>query len=474
MDKNFIGRKEELQMLKSIMSSGKAEFVAVYGRRRVGKTYLIQQFFNNDFAFSTTGIIEGSKTEELFAFTTSLINIGYTGSQPKTWLEAFECLKNTLDSHHTNGRCVIYIDELPCFDTPKSGFIHALGYFWNTWASLRKNVILIVCGSATSWMIENIINNHGGLHNRTTHTIYLRQFNLAETEAYLESQKITWPRQMIVEAYMILGGIPYYLSLLNNKESLTQNIDRLYFRKNSELGQEYHRLYASLFKSPDPYIRIVETLGKDKQGLTRNEIASALKMSSSGTLSKQLENLEYCDIIRRYVTKVNGKAKTNDAYFQLTDLFTLFHLNFSKKLTTEDYWEQHLNTPVINTWQGLAFEHVCMVHISQIRHALGLDRIAIEYYSWRSTGTPRVQVDMIIERADRLINLCEIKYAHSEYTITAEEERKIRNRTAAFISETKTRSGILPTWITPFGLFKNEHSANVNYQITMDDLFVAP
>ena len=472
MEKNFIGRKEEILMLKDIEKSGKAEFVAVYGRRRVGKTYLIQQFFDNNFAFSATGIIDGNKAEELYAFTASLISIGYSGAQPQTWLEAFDCLKNVLDGRRGNGRCVIYIDELPCFDTPKSGFIHALGYFWNTWASLRKDVILIVCGSATSWMVENIINDHGGLHNRTTHTIYLRQFSLAETEEYLRSRRINWPRQMVVETYMMLGGIPYYLSLLNNRESLAQNIDRLYFCKNAELNQEYNRLYAALFRSPDPYVRIVELLGKNKQGLTRNEIAAALKISSSGTLSKQLENLEYCDLIRRYVTKVNGKAKNNDSYFQLTDLFTLFHLTFNKKITSEDYWEQHLNTPTVNTWQGLAFEHVCMVHIRQIRHALGIEKIATEHYSWRSHNTPRAQVDMIIERADRLINLCEIKYTQSEYVITSEEDKKMRNRMTAFASESKTRYGILPTWITPFGLFQNEYSAAVNYQVTMDDLFV--
>ena len=472
MDKNFIGREEELRMLQDIKDSGCAEFVAVYGRRRVGKTYMIQHFFDNHFAFSATGIIEGNKEEELFAFTSALIGIGYSGPQPNNWLEAFSALKATLEMQSYRGRQVIYIDELPCFDTPKSGFVHALGHFWNTWASLRKDVILIVCGSATSWMIDNIVNDHGGLHDRTTHTIYLRQFNLRETEAYLKTQKIMWPRQLVVETYMMLGGIPYYLSLLNKKESLAQNIDRIYFRKNAELSQEYNRLYQSLFKSPEPYIRIVEALGKSKQGLTRNEIAKALKVSSSGTLSKQLENLEYCDIIRRYVTKVNGKPKTNEAYFQLVDLFTLFHLTFAKKLTTEDYWEQHLSTPVINTWLGLAFEHVCMVHINQIRHALGLDRIAVEYYSWRSAEAPRAQIDMIIERADRLINLCEIKYTSDEFTITAAEYQKVKKRIAAFVRKKKKKRGILPTWITPFGLFGNEYSANVQYQVTMDDLFV--
>lgn len=472
MDTNFIGRKEELKTLLEISKSGKPEFVAVYGRRRVGKTYLIQQFFENSFAFSASGIIDGSKEEELFAFTSSLIKAGYVGQQPKSWLEAFELLKSTLEKHLIRGRCVIYIDELPCFDTPKSGFVRALGHFWNTWASLRKNVLLIVCGSATSWMINNVINDHGGLHNRVTRVIYLRQFNLSETEAYLKSQQIKWPRTMIVETYMMLGGIPYYLSLLKRKESLAQNIDRLYFSKNAELSQEYRRLYASLFRSPEPYLKIVEVLSKSKQGMTRSEIAEALNTATSGTLTKQLEDLVYCDIIRRYVTKVNGKVKNNDAYYQLVDLFTLFHLTFSKKLTTEDYWEQRLNTPTINTWQGLAFEHVCMVHISQIRHALGLDRIAVEYYSWRSrSSTPHAQVDMIIERADRLINLCEIKYTQGEYTVTGSEDLKQRNRIAAFTRETKTKCGVIPTWITPFGLASNEYSTQVTYQVTMDDLF---
>lgn len=471
MDKNFIGRTREMAILQDICNSGKAEFVAVYGRRRVGKTYLIQQFFDNSFVFSATGIIDGTREEELFAFTSSMISIGYSGSQPKTWLEAFESLKTLLEKQQNKGRRVIYIDELPCFDTPKSGFVRALGYFWNRWASRQKDIILIVCGSATSWMVDNIINNHGGLHDRITHTIYLKQFSLAETEAYLEKQKIHWPRQVIVDTYMMLGGVPYYLSLLSPKESLAQNIDRLYFNKNSELGQEYRRLYTSLFKSPNPYIRIVELLGKSRHGLTRKEIADGLKIESSGTLTKQLENLEYCDIVRRYVTKVAGKPKYNDAYYQLVDLFSRFHLAFSKKLTTEDFWQQHLNTAVTNTWQGLAFEHVCMAHISQIRHALGLDRIAVEYYSWRSKESPQAQVDMVIERADRLVNLCEIKYSGSGYVITAADDRKMRNRCDAFLRETGVRCGVLPTWITSFGLKKNMYSSEIQYQATMDDLF---
>jgi hypothetical protein len=271
---------------------------------------------------------------------------------------------------------------------------------------------------------------------------------------------------------MMLGGIPYYLSLFNKKENLAQNIDRLYFRENSELSHEYKRLYASLFKQPEPYIRIVEALGKNKQGLTRSELTKMVKTTSSGTLTKQLDNLVSCDIIRRYVTKVKGKPKINDAYYQLVDLFTLFHLTYAKKLTTEDYWEQRVNTPTVNTWQGLAFEHVCLAHIKQVRHALGLDRIAVEYYSWRSDQKPKAQVDLIIERADRLINFCEIKYTFAEYTITNDDDLKTRTQSMAFVGKTRNKAGILPTWITPYGLSANAYSANVQYQVVMDDLFV--
>ena len=474
MDKNFIGRQEEIRLLQKLQKSGKPEFVAVYGRRRVGKTYLIQQFFENKFSFAASGIIGGKKEDQMFAFTSALAVAGYQGKKPKNWLEAFEMLKTTLEQHNHKNRCIIYIDELPCFDTPKSGFVKALGHFWNTWASLRKNVTLIVCGSATSWMVSNIINNHGGLHNRITHSIYLRPFNLAETEAYLHTLGIHWPRQTVVETYMMLGGVPYYLSLLDKQESLAQNIDRLYFRKNAELSQEYNRLYASLFKSPEPYLRIVEVLGKNKQGMTRSELEEALKTPSSGSLTKQLDNLVHCDLIRRYISKVNGKPKVKDAYYQLVDFFSFFYLTFSKKITTEDYWEQHLNTPVANTWLGLAFERICVAHQYQIRHALGLDRIAVEFYSWRNNTTPKAQIDLIIERADHLINLCEIKYTYSEYTITASEDKKLKARISAFSNATKTKCGIIPTWITPHGLFKNEHSASVQYQVTMDDLFYNP
>lgn len=471
MDKQFVGRELEIKQLKKIESSGKAEFVAVYGRRRVGKTYLIQHYFDKSFSFETTGILDGKAEEQMFAFRSALKRSGYDGKLPRTWLEAFECLKTVLESKDIKGRRVIYIDELPCLDTPKSGFVRALGYFWNSWASLQKDVILIVCGSATSWMVENIINDHGGLHDRITHTIYLHQFTLAETERYLSTHGMKWPRQTIVETYMVFGGVPYYLSLLDSQFNLAQNIDRLYFRKNAELANEYYRLYSSLFKSPDAYIKIVELLSQNKKGLSRQEIVEKLGGISSGNITKQLQNLENCDIIRKYSVKSKGKLKVKDSYYQLMDFFSLFHLTFSNKATSDGYWEQRVNTPAINSWQGLAFEHVCMCHIAQIRQALGLSRIAVEYYSWRSNEAPRAQIDMVIERADHLVNLCEIKYTKSEYSITAEDDHIMRNKSDAFVRGTGSHCGILPTWITTYGLKRNMYSEGVQYQASMDDLF---
>ena len=468
----IVGRKKERKELLEAYKSQYSEFVAVTGRRRVGKTFLIREVFDYKFAFQHSGLANQKTKVQLQEFRASLLRCGMKKCKvPEDWFEAFHLLGDFLSSL-PEGKKVVFIDELPWMDAPRSQFVSALEHFWNGFASARKDILLIICGSATSWIINNVFRNHGGLHNRVTHRIHLQPFTLRECELYAKSLHLSISRYEILECYMVLGGIPFYWSLLERGMSVSQNIDNLFFNKNGKLRNEYNDLYNSLFKNPEPYIKIVEALSKNKQGLTRNEISSVLKVSSSGTLSKQLENLVYCDIIRRYETKVNGKPKTNDAYFQLIDLFTLFHLNFRHQLTTDDYWEQRINTPTINIWQGLAFEHVCMSHIQHIRHALGLDKIAVEYYSWRSSKSPRAQVDMIIERADRLINLCEIKYCQSEYVITAEEDMKFRNRIAAFIRESKTRYGILPTWITSYGLFENEYSSNVSYQITMDDLFV--
>lgn len=470
----IIGRKEEIRQLQAYCESGRPEFIAVYGRRRIGKTFLIDEFFHYQYSFSVSGVLDGSPTEQITAFTQALRKIGYQGDMPQSWMNAFFILSELLETRLSeNQRCTIFIDELPCFDTPRSGFIQAFSHFWNTWGQKHPQVLLIVCGSATTWMIKNIIDSHGGLHNRITHEIHLRPFTLNETESMLQSMQIHWDRLSILQIYMIMGGIPYYLSLLQKGESIVQAIDRLYFSTHATLQSEYKRLFASLFREPEPYLEIMRILSTSRKGITREEMIKALGKKDNGHLSEYLQNLIKCDFIRYYFVKTKKVRKTNGLY-QLTDFFTIFHNTFlTRPINDEHYWSHNLQTPLMNTWLGLAFERVCMAHIPQIKRCLGIDRIGTEYYSWRSkTSENGSQIDLLIERADRIINLCEIKYSTTPYSIDKSEEMKLRIRQSDFAEETGTKYAIFPTMITTYGIRKNAYSGYIQAEVTLDDLFL--
>lgn len=469
----IVGRKTEITQLTEYFNSGKAEFVAVYGRRRVGKTFLVHNLFKDRFSFEMSGSIDAPTEAQLSNFGYALREFGDTQQPlPTNWTEAFEALKQMLKPKLCGKRLLIFMDELPCLDTPKSNFQQAFEHFWNSWAANQCEIMLIVCGSATSWMISNLIDSHGGLHNRITHEMYLAPFTLGETEKYLQVNGFAWPRLSFLQIYSVMGGVPYYLSLLDKTQGVEANVDRLFFSERGELKREYNRLYSSLFRNSESYMRVIETLAKCKQGMTRKEIATHLKMQSGGTLSKVLRELINCDFVRGYNTR-EKKIKLKEQIYQLTDLYTLFYMSFCHSGTTDTaYWTHQMGKPRQNTWYGLAFERICMLHIPQIKKRLGIEQIYTEYYSWRSKcSTPAAQIDLLIERADHLINLCEIKYSQSPYTITKEEELHIRTRMADFVEETGVRHGILPTLITTFGIRPNAHSAIAQVQLTMDDLF---
>ena len=469
----MVGRKQELADLRNYYESGKAEFVALYGRRRVGKTYLINEFFESRFAFYITGVIDGDKSEQIAAFTKGLRNIGYTGRVPGRWMDAFFLLEDILQKNmHADERCVIFIDELPCFDTPKAGFVKALGHFWNSWAQHHKNILLIVCGSATSWMIKNIIDNHGGLHDRITHEMHLHPFNLSETEQMLQSRQVHWDRLSIMQMYMVLGGIPYYLELIKPTDSVASAIDRLFFGRDASMANEYDRLFKSLFKDPTPYMEIIRALALNRQGISREEILKRTSMTDNGHFSEYLTNLVKCDFIRYYFVK-NAKIKKNDGLYQLTDMFVIFYNTFLTRPIAEDhFWSTHINTPRVNNWCGLSFERVCMLHIPQIKRALGIDRIGVEYYTWRSKRSPEgAQIDLLLERADRIINLCEMKYSTGEVVIDKDEDLKLRNRQSVFVAETATRYAVVPVLVSTYGMKTYIYSGGICQQVVMDDLF---
>ena len=469
----IIGRKEEQQILRSAVQSENSEFVAVYGRRRVGKTYLIRETFGYKFTFQHTGLAKGNTKEQLFSFAISLRDAGYDDCPiPKSWLEAFSLLSAYL-KNSADEKKIVFLDELPWMDTSRSNFISAFEHFWNGWASARKDIILIICGSATSWIINKVINDHGGLHNRVTKQIALQPFTLKECEMFAQSKGLEMSRYQLAECYMVLGGIPYYWSLLEKGLSLAQNIDKIIFAKNGKLSNEFNQLYASLFKSPEQYIDIVTALGKKKAGMTREEIIAATDKYSNGALSKVLDELEYCGFIRKY----NGfDKKSKQAIYQLIDNYTLFYFKFIQQNENNDehFWSASIDSAMHRTWSGLAFERLCMAHTQQIKAALGIAGVLSNVYSWRKEAdetSDGAQIDLLIDRKDQVVNLCEMKYSLSEYAIDAEYEQKLRNKKSAFINTTNTRKAVHLTMVTTFGIKANAHSGIVQNEITLEDLF---
>lgn len=469
----IIGRKEEQQILHSTVQSENSEFVAVYGRRRVGKTYLIRETFGYKFTFQHTGLAKGNTKEQLFSFAISLRDAGYDDCPiPKSWLEAFSLLSTYL-KNSTDEKKIVFLDELPWMDTPRSNFISAFEHFWNGWASARKDIVLIICGSATSWIINKVINDHGGLHNRVTKQIALQPFTLKECEMFAESKGIEMSRYQLAECYMVFGGIPYYWSLLEKGLSLSQNIDKIIFAKNGKLSNEFNQLYASLFKSPEQYIDIATALGKKKAGMTREEIIAATDKYSNGALSKVLDELEYCGFIRKY----NGfDKKSKQAIYQLIDNYTLFYFKFIQQNENNDehFWSASIDSAMHRAWSGLAFERLCMAHTQQIKAALGIAGVLSNVYSWRKEAdemSDGAQIDLLIDRKDQVVNLCEMKYSLSEYVIDAEYEQKLRNKKSAFIDTTNTRKAVHLTMVTTFGIKVNAHSGIVQNEITLEDLF---
>ena len=471
----LIGREEEVRRLKSLVSSQHAEFVALFGRRRVGKTFLINQVYRDQFAFKMSGVIEGSLQDQFAAFADAMDEHGLAmPEKPNNWMDALIMLKKALNPLIDNGEpCIIFFDELPAMDAGNSKVATAIGYLWNTWASLHDNVKLIICGSATSWMITHVIDSKGGLHNRLTDEMHIHPFTLREVEQYFDTRRFQWSRQMILQTYMILGGIPYYLSLLNNNESLVQNVNRLFFGRDFRMRREFRRLFNTLYKNPEKYVEIVKALAHSRQGMTREQLAKALKCDNNGHLGNKLEDLAYCEIIRKNIVR-EKEIKRKDAIYQLCDFFILFYLTFVDRAEVEaDYWSHHINTPEVNTWMGLAYERVCMAHVLQIKQALRIDAISTLTYSWRSkTSKPAAQIDLVIERADKIVNICEVKYSDGLYELNKDEYDKMIHRRNAFFQETCLHHSPWLSLIVTEGVAKGKYAVMVSSQLTMESLFL--
>ena len=462
----LIGRKQEVQILQSALRSDESAFVAVYGRRRVGKTFLVRQVLQNEFLFQHAGVANSSKRIQLEAWAESLRDAGFQETKsPTDWMAAFASLKQLIKASRKRKK-VIFLDEMPWMDTQASGFIPALEHFWNAWASSRTDIVLIVCGSATSWIIRKVIQNHGGLHNRVTHKIHLQPFTLRECELYARYRHLQMTRKQIAEAYMIMGGIPYYWSCLQSSRSLAQNVDNLFFSPDGELYGEDEALYASLFKHPDKYIDVIEALTSRRYGLTRKEIAQVATLDNNGALSTILQDLEYCGFIRCYLLP----NRKNGAIYQLTDSYTLFYHMFIRHNTKSDtlFWSHSQGTSLYTTWCGLSFERLACMHTTQIKQALGISGVLTQEYAWRNSAA---QIDLLIDRQDGVINLCEMKFYSSAIanleTISDEMERK----RAIYIENEHPTKALFNTLVTTYNS-NTKNNYNIQNIITLDDLFL--
>jgi uncharacterized protein len=465
----IIGRDYEIDCLKEYTASPSSEFIAVYGRRRVGKTFLIRETFKNDFDFYITGMPKSTTKKQLQNFTTVLkkYNPKKKIDIPENWYEAFQLLIEYLEKLKTKQK-IIFLDELPWFDTHKSDFLSAFEHFWNHWASARKDIKLIVCGSAASWIISKIIKNRGALHNRVTQKIKLFPLTLQETELFLKIKNIHWSKYQIIEVYMAMGGIPFYLNGLRRGKSPTQNIDDLFFRDGGLLKDEFENLYASLFKNPENYIEVVKAISKKTKGLLREEILKITKLPNGGGITKILKELEECGFIRKYIP---FDKMERDALYQLTDFYTLFYFNFifNKDVSKENYWAITSKTPQYRAWSGYAFEQVCSMHLPQIKKELGISGIMSNTASWRSKDA---QIDLLIDRNDQVINICEMMFSINAFTIDKKYAENLRNKIGNLIAQTRTKKAIFLTLITTYGITDNAYATQlVDNNITIEALF---
>ena len=467
----IIGREKEQRELLGLLDKEESQFCAVYGRRRVGKTYLIRETFNYQFCFQHTGVAKGTLRQQLTAFRNSLVAAGMTKCAiPKTWIDAFELLKQLINEAPA-GKKVLFIDELPWMDTPKGNLIGALENFWNGWCNGHDNVMLIVCGSATSWMLSNLSRSKGGLYGRVTDEIKVSPFTLKECEEYFEHENIELSRYDIVQSHMVFGGIPYYLSYFRKGYSFEQNTDMILFGNKPRLYDEFNRLFRAIFTNSEDCKKIIRCLAKRNYGFTREEIASATGLPLGGGLSDTLAALAESDFILRYSPYGKGTGE----YYKLIDSFCLYWLKYVEQNQNDaTFVNDNFASDVMKGWRGVAFEQVCWQHIQQIKHALGIEGVKSSISAWVVKGDDAktgAQVDMLIMRDDNIVNLCEMKFTSTPYSIDKEEEAKMLHRVGLLKESLSSKQTTHLTLISTYGLVQGKHSGKVQKVITCDDLF---
>jgi hypothetical protein len=472
----LIGRIEEQKILQSALNSPKPEMISVIGRRRIGKTFLIKSAYRAQIAFEISGVQNATRKEQLRNFMLQIAKYSqgtFPFTAPKDWLEAFYLLSKFLEQKQTPDKKVVFLDELPWLATHKSGFLKGLSWFWNSWA-VEQNIVVVICGSAASWMLRKVVHDKGGLHNRITRRIYLKPFSLSETELFLKSKNFNFDRYQILHFYMVMGGVPHYLHEIEGGKSTAQNIDAICFAENGLLRDEFSKLYSSLFDNSESHVKIVRALARKRMGMTRSEIVTQSQLTEGGSVTEIIDELLHSGFISEYLP---FEKKKKDSLYRLTDEFSLFYLYFMENNPNEggSIWQLLSQTQSYITWTGYTFESICLKHISQIKKALGIANVYAKTSSFIKKGTDEeegLQLDMLIDRNDHVINACEIKFYSAAYTIDKATALEYRNKIARFKELSQTRKQVFFTMITTFGIRQTPQSQGViDIELTMDDLF---
>ncbi|MBI2259994.1 MAG: AAA family ATPase [Flavobacteriia bacterium] len=467
---SIVGRKSEIAILSEVKKSNQSELIAVFGRRRVGKTYLIREYYKNDIIFEVSGLYQGTLKSQIENFTKEINQRQKhtKNSKVKKWMDAFNLLENYLDKLKGKKKKVVFIDEFPWMATNKSNFLTAFESFWNQYATKRVDLIIIICGSAASYMIKNILKNKGGLHNRITRKIRLLPFNLQETKAFLKKKSIEYTQYDVLQLYMAIGGVPHYLDKLEKGLSVAQNIDKLCFDKDGILNDEFNILFASLFENAQKHELIVKILANSKKGITRDQLLKKSGIPSGGDFTLKLNELIESGFVSEYSYFQNKKKLT---LYRLSDEYTLFYLKFIRENKNNGLgtWQQLSLTRSFSSWSGFSFETICLKHIQQIKKALKIDAIYSNHQSWFNENA---QIDLLIDRADNVINLCEIKFNTSPFIIDKNYYLNLKNKVTELQKDINSRKNIFIVMITTHGIKKNNYSNEiVSNDLNMNILF---
>lgn len=482
----IIGRDTEKRLLTDILNSKEAEFIAVWGRRRIGKTFLIESFFREKTCvfFHTTGIQSGTLSSQIKEFTKEIGTIFYEGAKiavPDTWMDAFEALNSAILHQKSKKPLVFFLDEFPWMSTPRSCLLEALEFYWNRYWKNDNRIKLFVCGSSASWIIKKIVYNKGGLHNRLTRKINLKSFDLNSSKQFLQSRGFKINNKQLLDIYCVTGGVPYYLKQMSKDLSVAQNISKQCFQKSGLLYDEFTKVFSSLFKDADVYEEIIRVISKNQYGISREEIEKNIaKTKKGGTLTSRLHDLEMAGFIKKFLPIHHSKK---GIFYRIFDEYCLFYLkwiepekeNIALDIDDNNFWSEVIKTPAYFAWRGYAFESVCYKHVANIKKALSIHD-AMKIGTWRYIPKSHdiengAQIDLLFDRKDDAITICEIKYTDDAFILTKEYSNSVMKKIETYRRVTRVKKQIFVALVSANGMKENKYSKEViSYSINLDDL----